>query len=656
MPVSPTYPGVYIEELPSGVRTIVGVSTSSTAFVDFFPRGPMDKAVQVFNEGEFQREFGGLHKHSEASYAVRQYFMNGGAEAWVVRATNPNSRAAQIALQDGAGSKILDVKAGRQVRDVSVEDRGVWGNNLRIDVDYETANPTQQFNLTVAEISADGRQTVTTESYRNLTMAAGTSNYAVDVVNNKSKLVQLTRANGVADSARPAAIGTLGGSAPNAAANLTSGDQLSINLPGGSSRTATLTFTALANLQDVRKLLQAALRATGAATPMLAAEPLLTGATVTLVNDRFHVVAGRDGANFDPETVLTFGGAAAAPLGLTGAGVIANVQQYKMGSGTSVGAQETVANGSGFDGNLPTDLPGPLELEGARPQKTGLYALEDVDVFNILCVPRAASLGANAMRAFYASAITYCDERRAFLIVDLPEGETSLDNARDWLDDNASLRSKNAAAYFPRPRIPDPLNDFRLRSVGASGTMAGLYARTDASRGVWKAPAGTEAALRNVPDLGAKLTDPENGQLNPLGLNCLRNFDGFGNVAWGGRTLVGSDQMASEWKYVPVRRLALYIEQSLYQGTQWVVFEPNDEPLWAQVRLNVGSFMQDLFQQGAFQGQRPRDAYLVKCDSETTTQSDIDKGVINIVVGFAPLKPAEFVIIKIQQLAGQVQA
>ena len=124
---------------------------------------------------------------------------------------------------------------------------------------------------------------------------------------------------------------------------------------------------------------------------------------------------------------------------------------------------------------------------------------------------------------------------------------------------------------------------------------------------------------------------------------------------WGSRTLAGADLLASEWKYVPVRRLALFLEESLYRGTQWVVFEPNDEPLWAQIRLNIGAFMQTLFRQGAFQGASPREAYFVKCDRETTTQNDIDSGVVNIMVGFAPLKPAEFVIVKIQQMAGQVE-
>jgi uncharacterized protein len=161
--------------------------------------------------------------------------------------------------------------------------------------------------------------------------------------------------------------------------------------------------------------------------------------------------------------------------------------------------------------------------------------------------------------------------------------------------------------------------------------------------------------LNGVRSLAYKLSDRENGLLNPLGLNCLRTFPVIGPVSWGARTLQGADVLASEWKYIPVRRVALYLEESLYRGLKWVVFEPNDEPLWAQIRLNVGAFMQNLFRQGAFQGQTPQKAYFVKCDSETTTQNDINLGIVNIVVGFAPLKPAEFVILKIQQIAGEIE-
>ncbi len=184
----------------------------------------------------------------------------------------------------------------------------------------------------------------------------------------------------------------------------------------------------------------------------------------------------------------------------------------------------------------------------------------------------------------------------------------------------------NAAVYFPRLRMPDPLSENRLADFAPCGAVAGIMARTDVQRGVWKAPAGLAASLSGVQGLTYTMTDRQNGVLNPVGLNCLRTFPVAGHLVWGARTLAGADLLASEWKYVPVRRLALFLEESLFRGTQWVVFEPNDEPLWAQIRLNIGAFMQDLFRQGAFQGSSPRDAYFVKCDRETTTQSDINRG------------------------------
>lgn len=242
------------------------------------------------------------------------------------------------------------------------------------------------------------------------------------------------------------------------------------------------------------------------------------------------------------------------------------------------------------------------------------------------------------------------------MIVDIPKSVSDVAAMQTWMTQNDTLRDTNAAVYFSRVLIPDPLNGGRPREVGPSGTLAGIYAATDSARGVWKAPAGIDSRLRNVSQLVYNPVDRENGVLNPLGINCLRSFPVYGNVSWGARTLVGGDVQASEWKYIPIRRLALFLEESLYRGTKWVVFEPNDEPLWAQIRLSVGAFMQTLFRQGAFQGTTPRQAYFVKCDSETTTPTDQNNGIVNILVGFAPLKPAEFVIIQIQQMAGQTAA
>jgi phage tail sheath protein FI len=286
---------------------------------------------------------------------------------------------------------------------------------------------------------------------------------------------------------------------------------------------------------------------------------------------------------------------------------------------------------------------------GDRSTRKGIFALEEVDLFNILCLPGITDPG------ILADADAYCKERRAFFIIDAPDTVKTPEDMVGAISGTALPKSDYAAVYYPWIKIADPLKGGKQRTIAPCGTIAGVYARTDSTRGVWKAPAGTDATLAGVQAADYLLTDGQNGTLNPLGVNCVRIFPIFGPVAWGSRTLRGADQIASEYKYIPVRRLALFIEESVFRGTKWVVFEPNDETLWAQIRLNLGAFMQSLFLQDAFQGKSPRDAYLVKCDSQTTTQDDINRGIVNILIGFAPLKPAEFVVIRIQQLAGQIQ-
>jgi phage tail sheath protein FI len=288
-----------------------------------------------------------------------------------------------------------------------------------------------------------------------------------------------------------------------------------------------------------------------------------------------------------------------------------------------------------------------------------MYALLTTDLFNLLCIPPfTREDGGDVDSTTLTEALSLCVERRAMLIVDAPGTWNTVAAAVTGMQAPpvSGSDARNAAIFFPRLRQPDPEQAGLIADCVPCGAVAGVCARTDTQRGVWKAPAGLDASLNGVPELSIPLTDAENGQLNPLGLNCLRAFPVFGRVVWGSRTLRGADQLANEWKYVPVRRTALFLEESLYRGTQWVVFEPNDEPLWAQIRLNIGAFMQNLFRQGAFQGKTPAEAYFVKCDKETTTQNDINLGIVNIIVGFAPLKPAEFVIIKLQQMAGQIQA
>jgi phage tail sheath protein FI len=294
----------------------------------------------------------------------------------------------------------------------------------------------------------------------------------------------------------------------------------------------------------------------------------------------------------------------------------------------------------------------------------GIYALEKADLFNLLCIPplTPGDSGSDIPTGTWTKAATYCEKRRALLIVDAPKDwtvSTGGNAATTKITDYSAIVRRNAAIYFPRVKLPDPLQGGVLDTFAPCGVIAGLMTRTDSTRGVWKAPAGIDAGLRGVMGLlinnaDANMTDAENGLLNPLGINCLRTFPGIGNVCWGARTLEGQDILASEWKYVPVRRLALFLEESLFRGSKWIVFEPNDEPTWANIRLNINAFMMPLFRQGAFQGTDPKDAFYVKCDKETTTQDDINKGIVNIEVGFAPLKPAEFVVIKFQQIAGDV--
>jgi phage tail sheath protein FI len=528
MPATYTFPGVYVEEIPSGVRAIVGVATSNTAFIDFFERGPVNEPQRITSFGDFERVFGGLDSRSEASYAIQQYYLNGGSIAFVIRVADDAAVAASLDLPGGSPAQTTLT--------VTAANPGVWGDRLRVAVVRPTGLPTQ-FNLVVRELN-DAGQVVNTESYLNLSMATGDPRYAVDVVNEASSLVRLTNAD----------LGAL----PMGSAPTVSGD-----------------------------------------APEGAFQPLSGGA---------------DGNPPDSDALI--------------------------------GAEVVI---------------------GGETRKTGLLALDTIEpeVFNLLSLPAAANLDDPGLAAVMTAAQAYCESKRAFLIVDIPQKVVDYTGTSDttmtgWLATSGVNRHRNSAVYFPRLLIPDALNENRPRNVAQSGTLAGVYARTDATRGVWKAPAGTDATLRGA-RLAKKLTDLENGGLNPLGINVLRSFPVFQEVSWGARTLDGSDQQASEWKYIPVRRLALFIEETLFRGTQWVVFEPNDEPLWAQIRLNVGAFMNGLFRQGAFQGQTPKDAYFVKCDHDTNPQADINKGIVNIVVGFAPLKPAEFVIIKIQQLAGQIE-
>lgn len=521
MPTAPTYPGVYIEEVPSSVKTIAGVATSITAFIGKAVKGPADTPVRIASMGDFTRIFGGLRRDCRMAYAVSQYYAAGGVDALIVRVHN------------GAVASVYQMTAGAGNIRFEAASPGAWGDNLQIFVDHDVDSSLgpDRFNLTVNELDDLGN-TVSNEVFRNLSLDPADSRYLVEVLAHQSRLIH-------------------------------------------------------------------------ALTPLPAARPDLN-------------LTGPDGKPIPPP-VSTNG----LDGGDIGFGQIADEAALKAG-------------------------------------RKGLWALDNADIFNLMCIAPFTEL-TDVTQPTWQGAANYCLAKRAFLIVDPPAAWASPDNVLNGAGgiDGASspmpTRGTNAAVYFPRVKLPDPLQNNRVVDFPPAGLIAGIYARTDATRGVWKAPAGQEASLTGVRELSYKLNDPENGDLNQKGVNALRSFPVAGPVVWGSRTMRGADSLASEWKYVPVRRLALYLEESLYRGTQWVIFEPNDAPLWAQIRLNVGAFMHNLFRQGAFQGTTPKDAYFVKCDAETTTQNDIDRGIVNLEVGFAPLKPAEFLIIKLSQIAGQIQ-
>lgn len=629
--VQVSYPGVYVQEKDSGVRTITGVATAVAAFVGYTRKGEPNKAVTLTSYADFERQFDGLDRRSPVSYGVRQYFLNGGSLAIVVRVADAFTSAAWV-LADSTATNVLEVTAASP---------GGWGNNLRISIDrVNVRNPDAEFNLLVSQLQADGSTLAVVETHRNLNMDSTSAMYALSVVNSASTLVRLVRKAGLTYAngsgfALSQQITTL----PLTQANRSIGGVIDGILPF----LMTLAPGDIATIAALVTAVNAAIAAAGLTARLTASESNASGAagsgylklTSSTVGETSSVVIS--GGVFNGLTASIYLGLANGGREFTGNAV------HRPAAVSNV-----VPSNSGTDGNPGT----PTQLVGSEAAKTGIHALLDVDLFTLLSIPETFTMTDVQAASVIGPATALCEARRAFYIVDAPQGKT-LSNIATWA--NGASQSRNAATYFPPLQIADPLDGLRPNAMPPSGTLAGIYARTDATRGVWKAPAGTDATLLGTVGLTLPLNDLENGQLNPKGVNVLRSFSAYGRVAWGARTMKGADAQADEYKYIPIRRLALFIEESLYRGTQWIVFEPNDEPLWAKIRLNLGVFMNGLFRQGAFQGSTPNEAYYVKCDKETTTQADRNLGIVNIQVGFAPLKPAEFVVLTIQQIAGDLQ-
>lgn len=771
-----SYPGVYVQEVPSGVRTIVGVGTSTGMFIGTAKKGPINRPVRCTSYADYARTYGEDVSGGQMVRYVRLFFLNGGTDCYVMRIAD-GELTAQIVLRNEAGTNTLRLTA---------KDAGLAGNDIRAAVTYAGAQPEVTFNIELFRVGLDSsgqRVRTDVESFSGLSMDPLSASYAQDYLTQKSKLVDATDL-GVAASPHGTSISGRSITQANLTALMATRNEIEISIDGsryipvnlGASGAPAAIQTAINNEFILQGLAPIAVNVTAAAglpalgnrlqfesagpgdvfirpAPSTAdlAVPMMLGTAQGGIETSVHAVRrpAPTGLTSRVTTLAQFN---------TFANLVANTitSITLMGIDESVTPAvpinvvvpldlETVAGGRVFVDNVPAASSPNLNSDGVREKLallaqqinsfvplvattkfswkaevwgsrigiqpgaifdddfllTGFAAIPaatfqpmfaapnvhyyrvglgglgqqalpvsgndggppvaadydaayttidaEVDLFNLLVLPPDAAV---AVESLYPNASIFCKNRRAFLLMDPPSSWTDAQIASTGVNAlRVGLVKDYSAVFFPALTIDE--NGLK-KSVGPAGAIAGLCARIDSTRGVWKAPAGTEADLRGIVGLQRKFSDNENGILNPRAVNTIRIFPN-GIVNWGARTMDGDDGFASEYKYIPIRRLALFIEESLYRGLKWVVFEPNDEPLYAQIRLNVGAFMNNLFRQGAFQGQKPRDAYFVKCDTETTTQNDRNLGIVNIWVGFAPLKPAEFVILYLQQMAGQIE-
>lgn len=635
MPAQTTYPGVYIEERPSGAHAIVGVSTSVTAFVGAAAKGP-ETPVRIFNFSDYLRSFGApLDDARPMGHAVQHYFNNGGSQAIVARVLGAGALAASATLTDSG------LPAGNQVLMLTAVGRGGWANaggGVGLEVSTSrvgTANDADLFNLTVRHRTLDPSSNTPVvsaeETYLNLSMSPRSPRNVIGAVS-ASQLVVPSHPVALGAGAKGTSVGG-GAIAAPLSVKLTN-RTLRVSVDFGPSVDIVLFPAAAADanhtVAEIVTALNTALTAAGlAATASQAAGVLKLTSNAASLDSAVTVVPAPSGdISKDLQLGRAWGGAEI--------------------SGTAAVRPATTADPVGLGGGDDGGVVGPDQI--VPPSTTGIYALSSLMFprFNLLCLPGVTS----NHDAQLGSAMAYCKAERAFLIVDSPVGGFA------GIPPNlGSLPAigEHGAIYYPRLIATQPLPGGASRTLDlpACGAVAGVIARIDASRGVWKAPAGREAGIVGVSALTKPTDDNLSGQLNPRGVNVLRAFPGAGLVVWGARTLKGDDTASSEHKYVPVRRTTDYIASSLYLGTQFAVFEPNDPDLWAQLRFAIGSFMRGLFRQGAFQQSPKRtesDSFFVVCDETVNPQPEIDLGRVNVVVGFAPLKPAEFVVITITQI------
>ncbi|HKP43988.1 phage tail sheath subtilisin-like domain-containing protein [Mycobacterium sp.] len=624
MPVQTTYPGVYIVEQISSSHVISGVSTSVTAFVGAARKGPSDTPTAIGSYADFVRTFGDPVDATDhpMGYAVSHFFANGGSQAIVVRALASDAVAASLPLTDANGVTIT----------LTAKSRGGWANGtgsgaaqtgIFVAVSAATTNTNDRFTLTISSWAPGigAASLLARETWKELSMSPNNPRYVATVL---------------AGSALVSA--TVTGAETNTSEGYSeSKNDLSAGVVGLAHRTLRVSIDQGAP-QDL------VLFPAGTA-----ADSHNTGDLVTFINAAGLALTASDDGGKLALTSHTHGPDSAVVVGLSGAqdasslltmGVAAGGTEISGSAADRPPATAATGLANGTDGSNVDAHAIVSATEGE-----GMLALDVLNFprFNLLCLPGVTSINVDAV----STALAYCQTQNAFLLVD-PDPSVTQASAVGAAGLFAA-EGQHGALYWPRLITPDSTSS----GLPPCGALAGIMARTDSQRGVWKAPAGLAAGVAGAIGVAYPTSDKASGDLNPFGINVLRSFPGAGLVVWGSRTLAGSDLRGDPFKYVPVRRITDYIEASLYLGTQFAVFEPNDPVLWGQLRLAVGAFMRGLFRQGAFQqseSQAESDSFFVTCDATVNPQSEIDAGRVNIVVGFAPLKPAEFVVVTITQI------
>ncbi len=628
------YPGVYIEELSSGVRPIEGVGTSTAAFIGFTGMsGPVDdEPVMVYGWNEYEKKFGKRSLANQMDLAVYTFFSNGGRKAYIIRLRNGAESAFKNLKRDNGET------ADEPILKISAKFDGQEGKSILVKVQKID---TYSFNLIVCKDNADN----IVEKFNSINFNEKSDRYCINTLK-ASELITLDYYNG-RNFKGLFSKGSIKSACQDENGILdklnTKDLVITVNIDYSGNRIIKLPKTTNATYSDIDTFcnsLQSAIRMADSA------------------DGYKNVEITSDVANGDISFTLTSGSGEVSwsSVDIVKSKYINPEKETDLGCILKFvkddGTPEQITRTQGTQNLIPAALPYEnldhgIDADPAIKKDSYNSALEKLITYpdiNILLLP---GITLPDTYSIIDSAIEHCRiMKNRMVIIDPPEEQ----NQQELLS-SISIHSNYAALYYPWIKVmsPSATNTAEKCSIPPSSFAAAIWARTDALRGVWKAPAGMETELSGVQDLTEKVTNLQQEDLNSAGINVIRKINGS-TVIWGARTL-SSD---AEWKYISVRRTAIYIEQSIFNGIQWAVFEPNNEQLWSSLRLNIESFLNGMFRAGAFAGKTARDAYYVRCGlNDTMTQGDIDSGQVIVLVGFAALKPAEFVIVRIQQKVGQ---